>query len=179
MSSIVLNPSGQPASPVEGEVYYDSTADKLKVRDASAFREVVTQDATFNGTIGSSATSSANLPAVKTALNASGSAPIYACRAFVLFDGSSSGGAGSSKSVRISQNVSAVTDVAQGHYKVTFDTAMNNANICAVASCGSSVYHSIVTNYANQSQNYTEVRLFGFDTNAADDDSWISVAVFN
>ena len=56
MSSIVLNPSGQPASPQEGEVYYDSTADKLKVRDASAFREVVTQDATFNGTLGSGVT---------------------------------------------------------------------------------------------------------------------------
>ena len=56
MSSIVLNPSGAPASPSEGEVYYDSTADKLKVRDSSAFREVVTQDATFNGTIGTSAT---------------------------------------------------------------------------------------------------------------------------
>ena len=64
MSSIVLNPSGQPASPVEGEVYYDSTADKLKVRDASGFREVVTQDATFNGTLGSSAaiTSGINMP---------------------------------------------------------------------------------------------------------------------
>ena len=54
--SLVFTPEGTPASPVEGEVYYDSTADKLKVRDSSAFREVVTQDATFNGTIGSSAT---------------------------------------------------------------------------------------------------------------------------
>ena len=60
MSSIVFNPSGQPASPSEGEVYYDSTADKLKVRDSSAFREVVTQDATFNGTIGNSATNNSS-----------------------------------------------------------------------------------------------------------------------
>ena len=54
--SLVFTPEGTPASPQEGEVYYDSTADKLKVRDASAFREVVTQDATFNGTVGTSAT---------------------------------------------------------------------------------------------------------------------------
>ena len=60
--SLVLTPEGTPASPVEGEVYYDSTADKLKVRDASAFREVVSKnssgeiDGTFSGTIGSSAT---------------------------------------------------------------------------------------------------------------------------
>ena len=59
--SLVFTPEGTPASPQEGEVYYDSTADKLKVRDASAFREVVSKnssdeiDGTFNGTIGSSA----------------------------------------------------------------------------------------------------------------------------
>ena len=56
--SLVFTPEGTPASPQEGEVYYDSTADKLKVRDASAFREVVSKnssdeiDGTFNGTIG-------------------------------------------------------------------------------------------------------------------------------
>ena len=60
--SLVLTPEGTPASPVEGEVYYDSTADKVKVRDASAFREVVTQDATFNGTIGGNATFPAKAP---------------------------------------------------------------------------------------------------------------------
>ena len=59
--SIVLTPEGTPASPVEGEVYYDSTADKLKVRDSSAFREIVSKnssgeiDGTFSGTIGGSA----------------------------------------------------------------------------------------------------------------------------
>ena len=55
--SLVFTPEGTPASPVEGEVYYDSTADKLKVRDASGFREVVSKnssgeiDGTFSGTI--------------------------------------------------------------------------------------------------------------------------------
>ena len=69
MSSIVFNPSGQPASPSEGEVYYDSTADKLNVRDSSAFREVVTQDATFNGTIGNSATNNSSFIGFSAHLN--------------------------------------------------------------------------------------------------------------
>lgn len=42
--SLVFTPEGTPASPQEGEVYYDSTADKLKVRDASGFREVVSKE---------------------------------------------------------------------------------------------------------------------------------------
>ena len=42
--SLVLTPEGTPASPVEGELYYDSTADKVKVRDASGYREVVSED---------------------------------------------------------------------------------------------------------------------------------------
>ena len=55
--SLVFTPEGTPASPQEGEVYYDSTADKLKVRDASGFREVVSKnssgeiDGTFSGSL--------------------------------------------------------------------------------------------------------------------------------
>ena len=60
--SLVFTPEGTPASPQEGEVYYDSTADKLKVRDASGFREVVSKnssgeiDGTFSGTVSATAT---------------------------------------------------------------------------------------------------------------------------
>ena len=49
-------------TPEEGELYYDSATDKLKVRDASAFREVVSKnssgeiDGTFAGVMSSSAT---------------------------------------------------------------------------------------------------------------------------
>ena len=40
MGSITLTPGAAPGSPAEGEIYYDSTADKLKVRNASAFESV-------------------------------------------------------------------------------------------------------------------------------------------
>jgi len=72
---------------------------------------------------------SANESNVKTALNASGSAPIYACRAWINFDGTS----GSIGTGRANGNVSGVTDNGgSGDYTVNFATAMPDANYCAV-----------------------------------------------
>jgi len=88
--------------------------------------------ATFNGTIGTSATGSANLPAVKTALNASGSAPIYACRAWVNFDGTDS--TAGYVAIRASGNVTSVADDGTGQYTVNFTTAMSADTFAAVGS---------------------------------------------
>ena len=75
---------------------------------------------------------SANESNVKTAINASGSAPIYACRAWINFDGTSASiGTG-----RANGNVSGVTDNGgNGDYTVTFATAMPD-NDYVVAACG-------------------------------------------
>lgn len=64
----------------------------------------------------------ANSALVKTALNASGSAPIYACRAWVNFNGTST------VAIRASGNVSSITDNGTGNYTVNFTTAMSDAN---------------------------------------------------
>jgi len=73
---------------------------------------------------------SANESNVKTAINASGSAPIYACRAWINFDGTSASiGTG-----RANGNVSGVTDNGSGDYTVTFATAMPDANYSVVCS---------------------------------------------
>ena len=68
-------------------------------------------------------TSSAN---IKEAINASGSAPIYACRAWVNFNGTGT------VALRDSGNVSSITDNTTGDYTVNFTTAMPDANYCAV-----------------------------------------------
>ena len=72
---------------------------------------------------------SANESNVKTALNASGSAEIYACRAWINFDGTSASiGTG-----RASGNVSGVTDNGgAGDYTVNFANAMPDANYAIV-----------------------------------------------
>jgi len=59
---------------------------------------------------------------VKTATNATGSAPVYACRAWVNFDGTGT------VSIRESGNVSSITDNGTGDYTVNFATALPDAN---------------------------------------------------
>jgi hypothetical protein len=83
--------------------------------------------------------STANATPVKTALNASGDAPIYACRAWVNFDGTTAPG-----TIRASGNVSSVTKNGTGDYTVNFTTAMPDANY----SLGGSVKGNSTTNYA-------------------------------
>ena len=67
----------------------------------------------------------ANSSVVKTALNASGSAPIYACRAWVNFNGTGT------VAIRASGNVSSITDNGTGNYTVNFTAAMPDANYAA------------------------------------------------
>ena len=63
---------------------------------------------------------------MKDGFNASGSAPVYACRAWVNFDGTGT------VSIRASGNVSSITDNGTGNYTVNFTTAMPDANYSVV-----------------------------------------------
>ena len=77
---------------------------------------------------------------VTTALNASGDAPVFACRAWVNFDGTrnvTNTGAstnGQPVFIRASGNVTSVVRNGVGDYTVNFTTAMPDANFAAVAS---------------------------------------------
>ena len=64
----------------------------------------------------------ANSALVKTALNATGTAPIYACRAWVNFNGTGT------VAIMASGNVSSITDNGTGNYTVNFTTAMADTN---------------------------------------------------
>ena len=64
----------------------------------------------------------ANDTRAKTSLNASGTAPIYACRAWVNFNGTGT------VAIRASGNVSSITDRGTGMYTVNLITALPDAN---------------------------------------------------
>lgn len=65
-----------------------------------------------------------------TALNASGSAPYYVCRAWVNFNGSGT------VSITASGNVTSITDNGVGDYTVNFTTAMPDANYAVSGTLG-------------------------------------------
>ena len=78
-----------------------------------------------NGLSGKADVISANDSQVKTALNATGDAPIYACRAWVNFNGNGT------VAIRASGNVSSITDNGPANYTVNFTTSMIDANYSA------------------------------------------------
>jgi len=62
--------------------------------------------------------------------NVTGSAPVYACRAWVNFDGTGT------VSIRESGNVSSITDRGAGQYTVNFTTAMEDAEYSVTGTAG-------------------------------------------
>jgi len=65
--------------------------------------------------------------AIQNVLNATGSAPMYACRAWVNFNGTGT------VAIRASGNVSSITDNDKGDYTLNFTTNMEDANYAATA----------------------------------------------
>ena len=59
----------------------------------------------------------------------SGTAPLYAARAWVNFNGTGT------VAIRASGNVTSITDNGTGDYTVNFTTAMPDTNYCPVAMC--------------------------------------------
>jgi hypothetical protein len=66
--------------------------------------------------------------ALQTAFAAPGAAPMYACRAWVNFNGTGT------VAIRASGNVSSITDNGTGDYTINFTTAMPDVNYSVVKS---------------------------------------------
>lgn len=111
---------------------------------------------------------------ITTALNASGSAPIYACRAWVNFNGTGT------VAIRASGNVSSITDNGVGDYTVNFTTAMPDANYCWSASgqqpAGST--STAVIGSSSAAPTASALRLLAVNAGAAADFPHVCVAIF-
>jgi hypothetical protein len=112
---------------------------------------------------------------IKPAINASGAAPIYACRAWVNFDGTGT------VEIRGSGNVSSITDNGAGDYRVNFATAMPDANYAVVtsghASTGSPAAGRVTEPY-NLSTGSVEIVTASSSSGSAADNAIVTVAIF-
>ncbi len=106
----------------------------------------------------------------RTALNATGSAPIYACRAWVNFNGTGT------VAIRDSGNVSSILDLGAGLYRVNLTTAMPDANYSCVATGGASGNRGNSVNVTNMADNLIEFS-DGLDSTYYDS-TYFNVAIF-
>jgi hypothetical protein len=101
---------------------------------------------------------------------APGSAPLYACRAWVNFNGTGT------VAIRGSGNVSSITDNGVGNYTVNFTTAMQDANYATqVTITNVSTSASCVHQISNQLTG--SVSLTNYENGALTDNSQICVTV--
>jgi len=112
-------------------------------------------------------------PQVKTATNATGSAPVYACRAWVNVNALS-------LTINGSGNISSVTDEGAGRTKINFTDAMVDADYSAVGTVRRSddaPSNPYLTGSINHTTSSVEFIIIDFDGTELDS-GIISTAVF-
>lgn len=122
-------------------------------------------------------TLSANSAPVKVALNAVGDAPIFACRAWVNFNGTGT------VAIRASGNVSSITDNGIGNYTINLTKAMPDDKYSVVGSSNNSAnnaYLYVVVLNGSIQQTTSSVGFFvkrgGDHVNS--DNSVVNISVF-
>jgi len=98
--------------------------------------------------------SALNAPTATALATATGSAPSYAARAWVNFNGVGT------VAIRASGNVSSITDNGTGDYTVNFATAMIDANYSVAGMCGAAInenYYLYTVTYATGSCRITSI----------------------
>ena len=112
---------------------------------------------------------SANMP------NPSGSAPIYGARAWVNFNGI--GSVGANMTIRSQGNVSSVNKLGTGRYRVTFATAMPDANYATITGSDANSPHKIA-GVTSQTSTYVDIAYSQINTSTArDDPDWGQVTI--
>lgn len=104
-----------------------------------------------------------------------GSAPVYACRAWVNFNGTGT------VAIRASGNVTSITDNGVGNYTVNFTTAMPDANYSVSFSGSDGDWGSVITLYpnANPATTSAQVRIANNSASpAAADINYVCLAFF-
>lgn len=110
---------------------------------------------------------------IAVAMNASGSAPLFACRAWVYFNGPTAGVSGSG-------NISSVVRNGPGDYTVNFSTAMPDAAYAAIVSGARTDSNTGADGLRRACLNAVgSIRIITYDTSSTlTDHALVSVAIF-
>jgi hypothetical protein len=145
---------------------------------------IVNADINATAAIAGSKLADAGITAAKLDGAQTGDAPIYGCRAWVLFDGTkdttgAASTANTNRQILASGNVSSVTRTAAGTYTVNFTTAMSDANFAAFATCSSfsSVARNFASGVSNRATSSVSAHIESSDGTPTDQDDF-SVCVF-
>jgi hypothetical protein len=110
---------------------------------------------------------------ITNALNATGSAPVYACRAWVNFNGTGT------VAIRASGNVSSITKDATGSFRVNFTTSMQDMNyVVNVSAAFSDQYAGYHIGCGIGHSSTSSARVWGGWTGGPVDLAWMQVSVF-
>ena len=105
--------------------------DNLKQAATETYTGVIELATSAEATAGTDAARALTPATLRSAVNTTGTAPIYAPRAWVVFNGSGT------IAIRASGNVTSITDNAAGDYTINFTTALPSANYASMASISS------------------------------------------
>ena len=122
-----------------------------------------------DGVVSSADLQNGAVTGVKLSGAQTGSAPVYGCRAWALFNGTSG-------ALTAGGNVTSVTRNGVGDYTVTFTTAMQDTNYSAVASCtqGATGYIASIGTAATGS---VGIKMFG-QAGTSQDSTSVHIAIF-
>ena len=109
---------------------------------------------------------------VLSLFNASGSAPVYACRAWCNFNGTGT------VAIRASGNVSSITDNNTGDYTVNFTTAMPDVNYAVIGMTQAVIGSTVAIPVAGITYNVGSIRVRATSGGTFYDGDNISVAIF-
>jgi hypothetical protein len=109
-----------------------------------------------------------------TALNVSGSAPLYVARAWVNFNGTGT------PAIRASGNVGSITDNGTGDYTVNFTTALPDANYAPAGLMATLSGNEIraIAGGATYAQTASSLRVQTWSSTALGDAAFVTIAIF-
>jgi len=161
----------------------DANVTAAKLASSAVETAKIADDAVTNAKL----SLAANDGEIKKAINADNDPPIYACRAWVNFNGTrdttnTASTANTNRLIRASGNVASVLRNGQGDYTITFTTPMPNANyvVTGTAGTGANNLASIAPWFGNTANNDdTQMRFLVSNANTlVYDTQYVHVAVF-